>query len=79
MSVETPIKDSINLRRHKGACQYYREDWTVNDALYRIVCLMNTPPQTEEEQDLCMCSRSGCWRLRESPRQGSRRRPSTDE
>jgi hypothetical protein len=59
----TPIKDNINWRRHRTACPNYREDWKVEDALYRCICLAGTPPITRDEQDLCMRSRTSCWRL----------------
>jgi hypothetical protein len=56
------IKDNINWRRHRTACPNYREDWKVEDGLYRCICLQNTPPETRGEQELCMKSRHGCWR-----------------
>ena len=31
--------------------------------LYQIICLQNTPPETEAEQTLCMQARKICWRL----------------
>jgi len=34
--------------------------------LYRIYCLQGTPPLTADEQDLCMGSTRGCWRLKRS-------------
>ena len=34
-SIAEAMQDNINLRRHAGACRYYREDWNVPDALYR--------------------------------------------
>lgn len=58
------INDNINWRRHRTACPFYREDWNVEDALYRCICLLEMPPETREEQDLCMKSRNGCWRLK---------------
>jgi hypothetical protein len=66
------IKDNPNWRRHKGACAHYRERWSAADEpgdegcrlLYQIVCLLGTPPLTVEEQARCMCTTSGCWRLR---------------
>ena len=78
----TTIEDNPNWRRHKGACPHYRERWSSRDEegddgcvlLYQIVCLMDTPPLSADEQSLCMCSSSGCWRLREP---GSRRRGRT--
>jgi hypothetical protein len=60
------IQDSINLRRHRNACQFYREDWGAADALYRIYCLLGTPPETVEEQERCLRARRACWRLAKS-------------
>jgi hypothetical protein len=69
----TTLEDNPNWRRHKGACSQYRERWTSHNEpgdegcvlLYQIFCLMNTPPETQEEQQLCMCSTHGCWRLKQ--------------
>ena len=66
----TPIKDNINWRRHRLACENYREDWKIEDGLYRCICLMGTPPVTRGEQDLCMSSRGGCWRLKNKRQDG---------
>ncbi|MCC7106791.1 MAG: hypothetical protein IT307_16785 [Chloroflexi bacterium] len=30
--------------------------------LYQIICLQNTPPESEPEQAECMKARSICWR-----------------
>ncbi len=73
---ETPITspvipDNPNWHRHKNACVYYRERWSAVEEtgdegcvlLYQIICLMNTPPQTPEEQAKCMRPRVTCWRL----------------
>ena len=68
------IEDNPNWRRHRGACPNYRERWSSRDEagddgctlLYQIVCLMDTPPITAEEQALCMGSTRGCWRLKKS-------------
>ena len=57
------MQDSNNLRRHAGACRYYREDWNVPDALYRCYCLLEMPPVTAEEQAQCMSAAAGCWRF----------------
>lgn len=64
IKMATPIKDNINWRRHRTACPNYREDWKVEDALYRCICLAGTPPETRDEQDQCMKSRTSCWRLK---------------
>lgn len=68
------IPDNPNWRRHKNACIHYRERWCVDDEpgdegcgrlLYQIICLLNTPPVTVEEQQRCMRYRTTCWRLEE--------------
>lgn len=66
IKVVTPVKDNINWRRHRTACPNYREDWKVDDGLYRCICLLGTPPETREEQDNCMKSRHHCWRLKKT-------------
>lgn len=74
----TPIKDRIGYRRHKGACRFYRENWsceTESDGaggqlLYQIICLMDTPPVTAEEQHMCLHSPTRCWRLERAGRNG---------
>ena len=58
------IQDHIDYRRHRNACKYYREDWRADDALYRCICLLDMPPETQDEQELCLKSRRGCWRFR---------------
>ena len=68
------IPDRPDWRRHKGACPNYRERWTAENEpgddgctlLYQVICLMNTPPVTSEEQQRCLCTTSGCWRIPES-------------
>jgi len=59
-----PIKDNTNLRRHRNACPLYRESWTDlgDDVLYRCYCLLDTPPTTAREQELCLRTRRICWR-----------------
>jgi hypothetical protein len=67
----TPIKDSLNYRRHRGACPFYRENWSCESEpnassgqlLYQIICLMDTPPVTPEEQHKCLHSPHHCWRF----------------
>ena len=66
--------DRVGLRRHAGACRYYREDWNVPDALYRCYCLLEMPPVTAEEQQRCMAARDGCWRFKVEKTYTSRRR-----
>lgn len=56
------IKDSINYRRHRNACPHYREKWDLEHALYQSICLKDSPPLTQEEQEKCFLSRRRCWR-----------------
>lgn len=66
----TPQTDRVHYRRHRGACCFYRENWsTDSDAgapgehlLYQIICLWDTPPVTDEEQQRCLHAAGGCWR-----------------
>lgn len=75
------IQDHPDWRRHRGACLHYRERWSAEDEpgdegcvlLYQVICLMNTPPETLDEQQRCLCTTSGCWRLPESNPRTSRR------
>jgi hypothetical protein len=76
----TPVRDKINYRRHKGACPFYRENWSCESErnapsgqlLYQIICLMDTPPVTADEQNLCLHSPTRCWRLSAAARQDGR-------
>lgn len=76
------IPDNPNWRRHKNACAYYRERWFFDDErsedgqilLYQSICLQNTPPVTQEEQDKCMQPRRTCWRIQEAARASRRQR-----
>jgi hypothetical protein len=34
------------------------------EPLYQVYCLMNTPPQTFDEQERCLNSKTRCWRMR---------------
>jgi hypothetical protein len=53
------------------ACPFYRERW-IGDGelhegrtvLYQVICLQNTPPETIDEQQCCLESRTSCWRLK---------------
>ncbi len=65
------INDSLRLRRHRNACEHYRENWDTVDCLYECYCLRDMPPLTLEEQERCMTSHSGCWREKQS-RRGAR-------
>lgn len=75
------IADNPNWRRHKGACVHYRERWSATleqgdegcRLLYQIVCLMDTPPLTSEEQNRCLCATRGCWRAAEEARHAPER------
>ncbi len=77
---DTPIKDNVNYRRHRGACPFYRENWTCDSdgdsstgqLLYQIICLMDTPPVTPEEQHKCLHSPTCCWRLAAQARHNGR-------
>ena len=72
----TPVKDNVNYRRHRGACRFYRENWSCESEpnspggqlLYQIICLMDTPPVTAEEQHRCLHSPHHCWRLEAAAR-----------
>jgi hypothetical protein len=33
-----------------------------------VICLQNTPPETHDQQDLCMEARTACWRLKATRR-----------
>jgi hypothetical protein len=80
--------DEGRFRRHKGACPYYRENWSHGEQktiqgevlLYEIYCLKGWPPQSQDEQNACMCAASRCWRNQEShkisPEQSAARRES---
>ncbi len=72
------IQDHIDYRRHRNACKYYREDWRADDALYRCICLLDMPPETLEEQELCLKSRRGCWRFRVANALGTSRGQATE-
>lgn len=83
----TPIKDNVNYRRHRGACPFYRENWSCeseadpsgNQLLYQIICLMDTPPVTADEQYKCLHSPTCCWRLAaEARRNGKNGQSSKD-
>ena len=41
--------------------------------LYQIICLQNTPPETESEQAQCMKTRATCWRLQQAARGAKKR------
>ncbi|HEX9414846.1 MAG TPA: hypothetical protein VF916_15175 [Ktedonobacterales bacterium] len=62
-------REHSDWRRHKTGCPNYRERWFPNsnpaagEPLYQVFCLLNTPPTSFEEQQLCLASRTCCWRL----------------
>jgi hypothetical protein len=70
------IPDQDRFRRHKGACPYYRENWSQGEqrtpagelVLYEVYCLKGWPAESREEQDACMGSTRCCWRNGESHR-----------
>jgi hypothetical protein len=70
-------RESINWRRHRNGCPNYRVRWFPNsdpeagEPMYQVFCLMGTPPETFEEQEKCLASRTRCWRLAEAQRKGS--------
>ena len=70
--------ESLNWRRHRQGCPHYRERWfalsdpEAGEPLYQVFCLMNTPPETAEEQQRCMTSRTCCWRIAEAARRAGR-------
>ncbi len=41
--------------------------------LYQIICLWDTPPFTDEEQQRCLHAVNGCWRANHPSRQQGRR------
>ncbi len=70
------FRDESRFRRHRGACPYYRENWTHGDQrtpdgellLYEVYCLKGWPPTSTDEQNSCMCSVRRCWRNGEDHR-----------
>ncbi len=44
----------------------------MENALYRSCCLLDMPPETLEEQNLCMTSPKVCWRFDNKKRAKSR-------
>jgi hypothetical protein len=45
--------------------------------LYQIICLQNTPPESEAEQAECMKTRSTCWRNQPARSKTSRKKTAT--
>ncbi|HLZ24355.1 MAG TPA: hypothetical protein VKQ30_19750 [Ktedonobacterales bacterium] len=73
-SVSENPRESINWRRHRNGCPNYRVRWlpendfTGGEPMYQVFCLMDTPPQTFEEQEKCLNSPRECWRIAEARR-----------
>jgi hypothetical protein len=42
------------------------------DLLYQVICLQNTPPATLDEQDLCMETKTVCWRIKQARKAAAR-------
>jgi hypothetical protein len=61
-------KESINWRRYRTGCPYYRVRWFIDadteagEPLYQVFCLQNTPAESWDEQEKCLASRTECWR-----------------
>ncbi len=66
--LDNPITN-INWRRHRRGCPHYRERWFpesdlgAGEPMYQVYCGLNTPPESVEEQDRCLSSKTRCWRL----------------
>ena len=66
--------ESIDWRRHRHGCPQYRERWfpysnpDAGEPMYQVFCMRNTPPETWDEQDKCLASRTQCWRIAEARR-----------
>ena len=69
--------ESVNWRRHRHGCPQYRERWFAEsnpdsgEPMYQVFCLMETPPESIEEQEKCLSSRTQCWRLVEARRKAA--------
>ncbi len=69
--------ESMNWRRHARGCPYYRERWfpesdtAAGEPMYQVFCALNTPPETQEEQERCLTSKTRCWRLADAKRKSS--------
>jgi hypothetical protein len=72
---ENPL-ESINWRRHRNGCPHYRVRWypendfAAGEPMYQVYCRKNTPPETFDEQEKCLNSRTECWRIAEARRKG---------
>ncbi|HEU5349695.1 MAG TPA: hypothetical protein VFU63_13875 [Ktedonobacterales bacterium] len=71
-------RENLNWRRHQHGCPNYRERWfalsdvEAGEPLYQVFCLLNTPPETAEEQEKCLSSRTCCWRITEAARRAGK-------
>lgn len=69
-------RDSVNWRRYRSGCPNYRVRWFLEGdykeggPIYQVYCLMNTPPETVDEQEKCLSSRAECWRIAEARKAG---------
>ncbi|HEY7984859.1 MAG TPA: hypothetical protein VID73_11865 [Ktedonobacterales bacterium] len=72
-------REHCDWRHHKTGCPNYRERWfpgrEPGEALpmYQVFCFLDTPPVTFEEQERCLASRNGCWRLAAAQAAGAAR------
>ena len=61
-------RESIDWRRHRYGCPYYRERWfpdsvpELGEPMYQVYCMKDTPPESWDEQERCLASRARCWR-----------------
>lgn len=68
-TIDINPSENSNWRKHKNACPMYRERWfpcndvVAGEPMYQVFCMQGTPPVTWEEQDKCLHSKNGCWRL----------------
>jgi hypothetical protein len=67
-TIEIHPSENSNWRKHRTGCPHYRERWfpmneVAGEPMYQVFCMQGTPPETWEEQDLCLKSKNGCWRL----------------
>ena len=75
-------RTNINWRTHHTGCPNYRERWLAQsdlragEPLYQVFCALDTPPVTADEQDKCLHSHTGCWRLKARHAQEDTRRTS---
>ena len=76
-TIETNPSENSNWRKHKNACQYYRERWfpcndvAAGEPMYQVFCMQGTPPITLEEQELCLHSKISRRRLTKKKQQAS--------